>query len=104
VRARLKTEVADQAADRPPIALQLVGDDVEIAHEPLTRSQCLVAKRRADQALQVIEVPVKYFQREDLFGTKVVGERTLRGAGGRADVADAGRVIPGPEQDRQPRP
>jgi hypothetical protein len=31
MRAGLKTEVADEAADHPPIVFELVGDDLEIA-------------------------------------------------------------------------
>ncbi|GCC49024.1 hypothetical protein chiPu_0033323, partial [Chiloscyllium punctatum] len=48
-------------------------------------------------AAHIEEVAVEHFGCEQLLGAEMVGERALRRAGGRGDVAHAGAVIAGPE-------
>ena len=101
VRTGLKTEVANEASGHPAIALELVGDDFEIAFQALTRSKIRIAERFVDESFQVIEVAVEHFDSKGLFRTKMIGERTLGSAGRRANIAHARGMITGSKHHGQ---
>jgi hypothetical protein len=89
VIARLRGEIAEQAAIAHAVLVQSVLGDIDIGGKPLQRRKLIVAQRFPHRVAGPTEIEIEDLQAERFLRRKVIGERPLRNASRLNDVANA---------------